>query len=808
MTAPTLVPDATRCPDCRAALPGTGSCPACGLRLTGPAASRLWEVDVELLELDHSRRQLLDERASLLQALRGADAAPTPAGPAPAPVAEWTPHRVQDLLLTLGGLLLAGAALVFAAVTYERLGASGRAAVLAALTVLAALAAPRLRARGLRSTAEAVGAVVVALAALDAYGLRTLGLADDSAPETYAAASAAVLAVLATAYGRLAGLRVVQVLGVVAAQLPVPLLLVRTEASPGTAGLALAALGAADVGVLLLGARTGDAVRRTVRWCAGLVTGAAVVATLAASSALDEPGRAAAALLVCAAVLAGASRLAPEPGRALLSAGAVALGGAAVHALLRDDPATAAAWLAGFGLVATVAAARFPRDERTGPVAGALLVAGSAVLVVATPVVRAVLLPLAWLDDPWSLPDGSSLREAVGPHEVWTGPAVAPLVVLAAAAGALVAGHALQRTRWTAAPAGVLALAGAVLLPLAVDLPFAAGLAVLLVLAAAAAAGGTALAGRPGALPLAAGGVALALHAAAWATAAETATLVVLPLVPLGCAALAVPRQPVPAVPVALAGLLTTVHVGALGAAAELAPDQVGGVLLSVVAASLLAAALLDARRRGGAELTAVVAGLAAVALAGADVGWLSWVLAGLGLLVLATALRPGRRRLAVLGGLLLSASSWVRLADAGVTAPEPYVLPLAAAALVLGHLRRRAEPDTGSQAAYGPGLVLALVPSLLSSVVGDSLARPLLLGLAALGVLLLGARTGLRAPLAVGAAVLAVDALDLLGPYAAALPRWLSLGGAGALLLVVGATYEQRRRDVARLRERYDALA
>jgi hypothetical protein len=149
-----------------------------------------------------------------------------------------------------------------------------------------------------------------------------------------------------------------------------------------------------------------------------------------------------------------------------------------------------------------------------------------------------------------------------------------------------------------------------------------------------------------------------------------------------------------------------------------------------------------------------------------------------------------------------------VRLADAGVTAPEPYVLPLAAVALVLGHLRRRAEATTRSWAAYGPGLVLALVPSLLASLEGTSLVRPLLVGLAALVVLLVGARTGLQAPLAVGAGVLAVDALDLLGPYAAALPRWLSLGGAGALLLVVGATYEQRRRDVARLRERYDALA
>ena len=143
---------------------------------------------------------------------------------------------MQNLLLALGGLLLAGAALVFAAVTYERLGASGRAAVLATLTLVAAVAAPRLRRRGLTSTAETVGAVVLALAALDAYGLRTLGLAADSGAAAYAAGSAAVLAAAGGVYGRLTGLRAVQVLAVLAAQLPVPLLLVHTEASDRRCG--------------------------------------------------------------------------------------------------------------------------------------------------------------------------------------------------------------------------------------------------------------------------------------------------------------------------------------------------------------------------------------------------------------------------------------------------------------------------------------------------------------------------------------------------------------------------------------------
>lgn len=129
-------------------------------------------------------------------------------------------------------------------------------------------------------------------------------------------------------------------------------------------------------------------------------------------------------------------------------------------------------------------------------------------------------------------------------------------------------------------------------------------------------------------------------------------------------------------------------------------------------------------------------------------------------------------------------------------------------AVLALGALRRRRQPSTGSLAAYGPGLSLLLVPSLLAALDDDDLTRPLLLGAAALAVLLIGARSRLRAPLMFGGAVLALDALNLAAPVAAALPRWVSLGTAGAVLLVLGATYEQRRRDLTRLRDSYSTLA
>ncbi len=807
MTAPTLVPDPTRCPDCEAALTGTGSCPACGLLLTGPDANRLWEVERGLLGLERSRRQLLAEREALLQVLRQewapVDATAPPLAPAPA---EWTPQRVQNLLLALGGLLLAGAALVFAVVTYERLGAGGRAAVLATLTLVAGVLAPRLRSRGLVSTAETVGVVALAMAALDAYGLRTLGLADGSAPLAYAAGSAAVLAVGAGAYGHLAGLRIVRGLGVVLAQLPVPLLLADAEASAATSGLALAALAGADLAALATGRL--QVLARVLRPCAVVVTAAALGVSLVASEARDDVGLAVAALVACAAVLVGGSRLTAAPVRGLLTGAAVVVLGAAVQTPVRDDLPASSAALAVLAVVVTAAALRLPRTERTGPVVGALLLAGTAVAAVGDAALQGVVLPLTWVLDPWTLPAGAGAREAVGGGTTWTGPAVTPLVLLVAAAAAALAGVALRVRRLAAGPVAALGLAGVVLVPLALDAPWPGAIAGLLVVAAALGAGGAALLGRVEAGPLAAAGVVLALHATAWSTASQTATLVVLPLVALGCAALAVPRQPQPAVPVGLAGLLATAHVGALGAALDLAPDQVGGLLLVAVAGALLAAALLDDRRRPGAEGAALVGATAALNLAAGDVGWLSWVLAGLGLLALATALRPDRRAVGALGGLLLSASSWVRLADAGVTAPEPYVLPLAVAALVLGALRRRSAPATSSWAAYGPGLLLALVPSLVAGLEDDELRRLLLVGLAALLVLLVGARGRLQAPLTVGAGVLVVVALDLVGPYAVALPRWLSLGGAGTLLLVVGATYEQRRRDLARLREGFDALA
>ena len=462
--------------------------------------------------------------------------------------------------------------------------------------------------------------------------------------------------------------------------------------------------------------------------------------------------------------------------------------------------------LAAVALLGVQAAALVPRPGREGPVFGGLAVAVAAVVAVGEWALTGLLLPLTWVAAPWSLAPGSAARQAVGVAATWDGSVVTTVVLAAAAVTVGTAGLALGRVRQLLVPAAALVTATAVLLPLGLALSFPAALAVLLTLAAALLAGG-ALAPMGLRKTLLASGSGVAVFAAAWSLADRETTLSVLAVAAVLLAAAAsrtTATQPLTAV----AALLATGELTAVGAANDLAPDQVGGLLLLAVAVLLGLAAVLDRPRALALEAVAAGTGLLAAILAIGDPGWLSWVLAGCGLAALTTALRPDRRAAAAAGGLLLSASSWVRLAEAGVDAPEPYVLPLAVMALALGHLRRRGAPATRSWQAYGPGLSLLLLPSLLASFGDDGLTRSLLVGAVALAVLLVGARGRLQAPLALGAVVLAVDALQLLGPVAAALPRFVSIGAAGTLLLVVGATYEQRLREVSRLRASYESLA
>ncbi len=195
------------------------------------------------------------------------------------------------------------------------------------------------------------------------------------------------------------------------------------------------------------------------------------------------------------------------------------------------------------------------------------------------------------------------------------------------------------------------------------------------------------------------------------------------------------------------------------------------------------------------------------MALSAGRPGVLALVLGLSGVIAAGTAVRPERRRVAgPVAAVLFVAAGWLRLALWEVAVPEAYALPVAVPALVVGALRRRRGAGAGSWVAYGPGLGAGLVPS-LCAVWGDAgWLRPLLLGSVALAVTLVGARRRLQAPLVLGGGVMVLVALHELAPYVAqvvgVLPRWLPPALAGLLLLVVGATYERRLRELRRLRD------
>ncbi|NYJ34230.1 SCO7613 C-terminal domain-containing membrane protein [Nocardiopsis aegyptia] len=178
--------------------------------------------------------------------------------------------------------------------------------------------------------------------------------------------------------------------------------------------------------------------------------------------------------------------------------------------------------------------------------------------------------------------------------------------------------------------------------------------------------------------------------------------------------------------------------------------------------------------------------------------------LAVLGVIALASAVRPGRRPLAVVGGVLMLIAMWTALAAWDVGVPEAYTVVPALAALVLGWewSRKAAIPPT-SWAAHGGGLALLLLPT-VGLVLGgqDLLWRVPAVLVAGLAVAVWGLRRRLQAALVIGGAALVLTSLRAFGPplwdLTVLLPNWVPFAVAGALLLLVGARYEA---NLARLR-------
>ena len=197
--------------------------------------------------------------------------------------------------------------------------------------------------------------------------------------------------------------------------------------------------------------------------------------------------------------------------------------------------------------------------------------------------------------------------------------------------------------------------------------------------------------------------------------------------------------------PAAAAVFLTTIYVGAMAVGSAL--DATSRHATAAAAAASAAAAVLVLVAEGSRPTLA--AHLAVQGLA--TLGWAAqaqW--------------RAGRRRAALaepdadvapgawrIGATQLMIATWIVAAAAGAGAIEWYSLP-AAAALLVGAGPRLVRG--ASWPAWGPGLLVAAVPSTLVAAATTAGPRPTVLLAAAAAAMVIGARTCVRAPVLVGA--------------------------------------------------------
>lgn len=820
------------------------------------------------MQLDARRSQLLARRAYLLTVLhppapRAWATATTTTAPRPA---EASSPSVQNLLLTLGGVLLTVAAIAFTLVSWGYMGIGGRSAVLAVVTSAALITPLALLRRGLASTAEAVAALGLVLLLLDAYALYAVALTDVS-PLAYTAWAAALLAVLWTGYGlALPKLRGPLPAAVIAAQPPL-LLWSANGATAGSApapSLMWALLGTAALDVFLAIWGTRTAVRVTAAAGAALTGGLAVLLGMFESLTAEGPVDAVepAALLAVAAALAllGAWRV-----RVAARVGSVAAGlaliaglGGLIAAAVPSDWAAPAYLLCAIAVFAVVlipvVRSRAPRGVVWGLLAASGAVHVWALLSVLPLIALQLAGPLSVLPRIWAGPPVDARWALGGDGEYantnWT---VAVLTSIMLAAVLLVSARwAAERLRTAARTAGAdeplpkadtahtSRAGGAWPLTRPDQSAVAGGAAVALIWAAltmaASAADGSytfavgwqlaitlvtlALALHPGriarplpairAVALLCGGAgAVSTTVLALSTRATTFTALGILFTAFTAATFASRAGlGVRSVTGCAAVVWGTALLGATAAAGDLALHQTAVVMVAVPAVVALLAWRLGSHPLAlPLECTGALVGVLALPLAMGHLPALALVLALGGVIAAGTAIRAERRSTAgLIAVALFVLATWVRLAASEVQVPEAYALPVTLPALVVGALRCRRDPTTSSWTAYAPGLTATMVPSLFT-VWGDGhWLRPLLLGGAALVVTLVGARLRLQALLVIGGAVLALVALHELAPYVVqavdALPRWLPPALAGLLLLAVGATYEQRLREARRLRE------
>ncbi|MFI6817131.1 SCO7613 C-terminal domain-containing membrane protein [Nonomuraea sp. NPDC050328] len=391
--------------------------------------------------------------------------------------AEVSRRGAQNLLLILGGLLMAVAAIIFTVVSWGHIGLAGRAAIMGGFTAVTLAAPVVLLKRHLTATAETIGVLGLALLLLDGYAARRVGLLPDLRPEVYAALLVAVAALAAAVYARVLPLRAPALIAIVLAQVPLPLAAMHPAGDTLYAALAATAVLDALIWFALARRGTGWRAREvTTMVCLILMWGAALLFGLFSALLaewLDYSLPRAAGLLVLAAIplavalvpvpLLGAKARAAAVPPAWLALTLAA--GTAVHPLTEEFWVVVPFVAAGLALM--LASMLLPaRLRKTGAITG-LVLAGVAAIPAAPGTLGLLLAPVLW-------DDGRAITP--GPEHSHSTVVILLLFAAAFAAGSV----RVRRALWPAYGLAVLAVLCA---PVAFGAPRPVAMAVPLVLA-------------------------------------------------------------------------------------------------------------------------------------------------------------------------------------------------------------------------------------------------------------------------------------------------------------------------------------
>lgn len=453
----------------------------------------------------------------------------------------------------------------------------------------------------------------------------------------------------------------------------------------------------------------------------------------------------------------------------------------------------AAVMLAGY-VIAALVSGRVP-GHWSPAVGGSALALGLSSVVGLLPNVVALgaRMGLALVGS-WRGPSGLPLDLLSGDVGPWLLPVTA-LVVLALLPRITIASHRVSPERRHTAGVFVATLA---VMPILYGAGFWTSMAVLVVAALVLLWGARAW-GHDTLLVLGSALLAIMRVCAYYDDLADPLAWTVIALTALACA-LTERRELVRAGFLAVAGLFALFGAAQWLTFAE-APWPFHGLVIAVIGSlGLVASQTLReaALTRGVAEGLSVTWAVAGLAMAESSPSHRALELTVLGVAAGITAyLSEDRRKAGWVSGLLLTVASWIRLADNNIQIVEWYTVPAAMALLFYGVRRLRRDPRESTWRCLGPGMGLALSPSLFLAL-GEPISwRGLFVAFASVALVALGVQVRLAAPFAIGVVATGLLALRNIWPVAAFIPRWTLLFIVGGVLLGVGMTWESRVNDV-----------